>query len=182
MSETKKQLEHGLIHIYCGDGKGKTTAATGLAVRAAGRGKRVVIARFLKTDDSGEVFVLKQIPGITVIPCTKTFGFYFRMTEEQKEEAAVYYSGLLEQAWQTAKKQKAVLLVLDEIMAVCNYGLVNEKRLLELLELKPEELEVVLTGRKPSEMLLEKADYVSEIVKRKHPFDQGIGAREGIEY
>lgn len=182
MSEAGSRSEYGLIHIYCGDGKGKTTAATGLAVRAAGRGKRVVIARFLKTDDSGEVPVLKQIPGITVIPCTKTFGFYFRMTEEQKAEAAVYYSGLLEQAWQTAKEQKAGLLVLDEIMAVCNYGLVNEKRLLELLESKPEELEVVMTGRNPSEILLEKADYVSEIVKQKHPFDQGIGAREGIEY
>ena len=94
MSETGNRSERGLVHIYCGDGKGKTTAATGLAVRAVGRGKRVVIARFLKTDDSGEVFVLKQIPGIILIPCTKTFGFYFRMTEEQKKEAAVYYSGL----------------------------------------------------------------------------------------
>ena len=95
MSETGNRSERGLIHIYCGDGKGKTTAATGLAVRAAGRGKRVVIARFLKTDDSGEVFVLKQVPGITVIPCTKTFGFYFRMTEKQKKamkEAGVDYT------------------------------------------------------------------------------------------
>ena len=142
----------------------------------------MVIARFLKTDDSGEVFVLKQIPGIILIPCTKTFGFYFRMTEEQKKEAAVYYSGLLEQAWQMAEEQNAGLLVLDEIMAVCNYGLVKEKRLLELLKSKPENLEVVLTGRGPSKALLDRADYVSEIMKRKHPFDQGTGAREGIEY
>ena len=84
----------GYVHIYCGDGKGKTTAAVGLAVRAAGRGKKVLIARFLKTDDSGEVPVLGDIPGITVIPCKKTFGFYFQMTEEQKEEAALYYGGL----------------------------------------------------------------------------------------
>ena len=182
MSETGNRSERGLIHIYCGDGKGKTTAATGLAVRAAGRGPRVEIARFLKPDDSGEVFVLKQIPGITLIPCTNTFGFYFRMTEEQKKEAAVYYSALLEQAWQIAEEQKAGLLVLDEIMAVCNYGLVKEKRLLELLKSKPENLEVVLTGRGPSKALLDRADYVSEIMKRKHPFDQGTGAREGIEY
>lgn len=182
MSETENGSVRGLIHIYCGDGKGKTTAAAGLAVRAAGRGKKVVIARFLKTDDSGEVSVLKQIPGITVIPCTKTFGFYFRMTEEQKEEAAVYYSGLLEQAWQMAKEQEAGLLVLDEIMAACNYRLVDETRLLELLESKPDRLEVVLTGRNPSQALFDRADYVSEIVKRKHPFDQGIVAREGIEY
>ena len=151
MSETGNRSERGLIHIYCGDGKGKTTAATGLAVRAAGRGKRVVIARF-------------------------------QMTEEQKKEAAVYYSDLLERAWQIAEEQKAGLLVLDEIMAVCNYGLVKEKRLLELLKSKPENLEVVLTGRGPSKALLDRADYVSEIMKRKHPFDQGTGAREGIEY
>ncbi|EHI60209.1 hypothetical protein HMPREF9473_01796 [ [Hungatella hathewayi WAL-18680] len=79
----------GYVHIYCGDGKGKTTAAIGLAVRAAGRGKKVVIARFLKTEDSGEVEVLRSIPGITVLPCEKTFGFYFQMTEEQKREAAL---------------------------------------------------------------------------------------------
>ena len=77
-----------MIQIYCGDGKGKTTAALGLAVRAAGREKRVLIARFLKTDDSGEVPVLSGIPGIQVMPCKKTFGFYFRMTDQQKKEAA----------------------------------------------------------------------------------------------
>ena len=92
----------GYVHIYCGDGKGKTTAAIGLAVRAAGRGKKVVIARFLKTEDSGEVEVLRSIPGITVLPCEKTFGFYFQMTEEQKREAALYYGSLLERAWSMA--------------------------------------------------------------------------------
>lgn len=74
--------QKGYVHIYCGDGKGKTTAAVGLAVRAAGRGMRVLIVRFLKTEDSGEVSVLRRIPGIEVVPCEKTFGFTFRMTEE----------------------------------------------------------------------------------------------------
>ena len=182
MSEAGSRSEYGLIHIYCGDGKGKTTAATGLAVRAAGRGKRVVIARFLKTDDSGEVPVLKQIPGITVIPCTKTFGFYFRMTEEQKKEAAVYYSGLLEQAWQTAKEQKAGLLVLDEIMAVMKYEIISVDEMLEFLKNISEEVEVVLTGRNPAPRLVEAADYVSEIRKIKHPYDKGVTARKGIEF
>ena len=76
----------GLIHIYCGDGKGKTTAAIGLAVRAAGRGKRVVIARFLKNDDSGEVGVLERVPGITLIPCRKSFGFTWNMNEKERQE------------------------------------------------------------------------------------------------
>ena len=77
-----------LVHIYCGDGKGKTSAAVGMAVRAAGRGLKVVMVRFLKSDDSGEVAVLGHIPGITVIPCERTFGFVSSMDRETREQAA----------------------------------------------------------------------------------------------
>ena len=92
------------VHLYCGDGKGKTTAAVGLAVRMQGCGYPVVIARFLKTDDSGEVRALKNLPGITVIPCKKTFGFTWQMTREEKKEAALYYSGLFEMAVSLARE------------------------------------------------------------------------------
>lgn len=88
----------GLLHIYCGDGKGKTTAALGQAVRAAGRGWRVGIARFLKTEDSGEVPVLKQIPGIQLLPCTQSFGFTFRMSEKEREKASQYYQAYFDLA------------------------------------------------------------------------------------
>ena len=88
----------GLLHIYCGDGKGKTSAAVGMAVRAAGCGMKVLVIRFLKTENSGEVEVLRSIPGITVPPCERTFGFMFRMTEEQKQEAALYYQSRFEAA------------------------------------------------------------------------------------
>ena len=81
--DSQMQNRKGLVHIYCGDGKGKTSAAVGLAVRAAGRGMKVLMVRFLKTEDSGEVEVLRSIPCITVTPCDCTFGFVFRMTEEQ---------------------------------------------------------------------------------------------------
>ena len=92
------------VHIYCGDGKGKTTAAVGLAVRMQGCGYPVVIARFLKTDESGEVRALENLPGITVIPCKKTFGFTWQMTREEREEAALYYSGLFETAVSLARE------------------------------------------------------------------------------
>lgn len=170
------------IHIYCGDGKGKTTAAVGLAVRAAGCGKKVLITRFLKTDNSGEVKSLGQLPGIKVTPCEKSFGFFSKMSEEQKSEAEVYYSRLLESTLDQAAKEAFDLLVLDEIMAVCNFGLVKEARVLDFLASRPEELEVVLTGRDPSDQLIEAADYVSEIKKVKHPYDKGIMARRGIEF
>ncbi len=170
------------VHIYCGDGKGKTTAAIGLAVRACGSGKRVLITRFLKTDHSGEVKALCGLSGITVTPCERSFGFFSRMSPEQKKEAGIYYSQLLEMTLNKAVMENYDLLVLDEIMAVCNFGLTEEKKVLEFLSARPEGLEVVLTGRDPSEKLVETADYVSEIRKVKHPYDRGISARQGIEY
>lgn len=170
------------VHIYCGDGKGKTTAAIGLSVRAAGCGKKVLITRFLKTDHSGEVNVLNTIPGISVTPCERSFGFFTKMTEDQKKEAAIYYSQLLTSTLDKAVEEEYDLLVMDEIMAVCNYGLVDEKEVHEFLSHRPEGLEVVLTGRNPSETLANMADYVSEIKKVKHPYDQGLNARRGIEY
>lgn len=172
----------GCVHIYCGDGKGKTSSAVGLAVRASGRGKKVLIVRFLKTEDSGEVEVLRKIPGITVTPCDRTFGFVFRMNEEQKREAGAYFQSRFETAVKNAVEDGVDLLVLDEILASCNYGMVREDDVAEFLKNRPEEMEVVLTGRDPSDRLIELADYVSEIKMIKHPYTQGIGAREGIEY
>ena len=172
----------GCVHIYCGDGKGKTSSAVGLAVRASGRGKKVLIVRFLKTEDSGEVEVLRKIPGITVTPCDRTFGFVFRMNEEQKREAGAYFQSRFETAVKTAVEDGVDLLVLDEILASCNYGMVREHDFAEFLRNRPAEMEVVLTGRDPSDRLIALADYVSEIKMVKHPYTQGIGAREGIEY
>jgi len=176
--EQEKRM--GLIHIYCGDGKGKTSAAAGLMVRAAGRGYKIVAARFLKTENSGEVGILRQIPGITLLPCERTFGFVSSMDRETRKEAAAYYTELFERA--AALSAGADMAVFDEIMAAVNYGMVPEERVLRFLREKPERLEVVLTGRDPSEAFLSVADYVSEIKKVKHPYDRGILARKGIEY
>ena len=172
----------GLLHIYCGDGKGKTSAAVGMAVSAAGCGMKVLVIRFLKTENSGEVEVLRSIPGITVTPCDRTFGFVFRMTEEQKQEAALYYQSRFEAAAKKAVQGQYDLLILDEILASCNYGMVRETSVVEFLQNRPEKLEVVLTGRNPSETFLELADYVSEICMRRHPYEKGIPARRGIEF
>lgn len=174
--------QKGYVHIYCGDGKGKTTAAVGLAVRAAGRGMRVLIVRFLKTEDSGEVSVLRRIPGIEVVPCEKNFGFTFRMTEEERREASEWYGQMLETACARAVKEKFDLVIFDEIMAACNTGLTKEERVAEFLKTRPEGMEVVLTGRNPSDRMKKMADYISEIHAEKHPFEKGIGARNGIEY
>ncbi len=172
----------GLVHIYCGDGKGKTTASVGAAVRAAGSGKKVVIKRFLKNDQSGEVEVLKKIPEITLLPCTRQFGFSWKMSPQEREEAKTYYNEELEKAWKMALDQDSDMLILDEAVGACSLGFINEERLLTLISSKPEKLEVILTGRNPSKALLASADYVTEMVMRAHPYTRGIPARKGIEY
>ena len=95
----------GMIHINCGEGKGKTSAACGLAIRCAGYGKRVVIARFMKDNNSGELKILERIEEITVLPITRSFGFTWNMTDEDKKEAKVYYTEFLQKAIQTAKEE-----------------------------------------------------------------------------
>lgn len=170
----------GLIHIYCGDGKGKTTAAAGLALRAAGAGKNVVFTQFFKDGSSSEVKVLQGIPNIRIMHCRTVHGLWRRMNDAQKESARRDYTGLLSGVLEAAKD--ADLLVLDEIVSACNHGTVAEFAVLAFLRDKPENLEVVLTGRNPSDTLLELADYVTEMCKIKHPYDRGIKARKGIEF
>lgn len=173
-------MEKGRIHIYCGDGKGKTTAAVGLCVRAAGRGKKVNFVQFLKSEDSGERAALQMLPNIRLAPCPQHIKFTNRMTEEEKKEEAKSCAQRLQAAWREA--EGAGLLVLDEVFGALAAGLLEEQALLAGLRQKPEGLEVVLTGRDPAPCFLEHADYVTEMKKRKHPYEQGVKARRGIEY
>ena len=175
-------MEKGLIHIYCGDGKGKTSAATGLAVRAAGCGKQVLFARFLKNEESGELEILDRIPEIHVIHLERSYGFYRTLTEEEQAEVRRMYEALWQDIVRRAETDAYDVLVMDEFMAAYNYGLIGHDAAFTFLREKPVRLEVVLTGRDPDEDLVELADYVSEIRKVKHPFDRGIRARRGIEY
>ena len=175
-------MKKSCIHIYCGDGKGKSTAVMGLALRAAGSGKKVVLTQFLKDGRSSELIVLRELPQVTVLTCEKQFGFFWNMTEEQKREARAAYQELFDKAVRTAEEENAFLLVMDEFMAAYNHGMIDRETALDFLKGRPEGLEVALTGRDPAPELLELADYVSEIRKVKHPFDRGIRARRGIEY
>lgn len=178
------QLDKGLIHIYTGDGKGKTTAGLGLCLRAAGSGMKVLIARFLKTNDSAELSALEHFSNVRLIANEKSFGFSKRWINdpETKNLAEEYYSQMLDAAIQTVKEWDPDVLMLDEIMASIRLNVVDPEKLLSFLQNKPAHLEVILTGRDPVPELIEIADYVSEIKKIKHPFDEGIIARKGIEY
>ncbi|MBQ2679934.1 MAG: cob(I)yrinic acid a,c-diamide adenosyltransferase [Firmicutes bacterium] len=171
----------GLIHIYCGNGKGKTTAAVGLAIRAAGAGKQVVFAQFLKKGTSSEVGVLKGMKQIEVYTLSTHRGFYKNQTEAERKQTKKEYRELFDTVRERSRKD-VNLLILDEIISACNHGIVEEESLIDFLKNKPEGLEVVLTGRSPSQNLLDLADYVTEMKKIKHPFDKGIKARKGIEF
>ena len=169
------------LHIYCGDGKGKTTAAMGLAVRAVGNGMKVLVSQCMKDGRSSEVGMLEKL-GITYMCCKERFGFVWNMTEEQKAKAQEAYTNLFVEVCKKASEEKYDLLVIDEFMSAYNLGMIDQKTALEFLLHRPEHLEVVLTGREPGEELLKLADYVTEMKKIKHPFDQGIPARKGIEH
>ena len=170
-----------LIHIYTGDGKGKTTAAIGLSIRFIGNGGKVLFTQFLKDNKSSELSILNNLDGIELLLCEETFGFYSRMKEQTKERAEKVYRDYLNKIMEIVKNKDIQMLIMDEIIGAYNYNLIDKDTLLTFLKNKPEPLEVVMTGRNPEPELIELADYVSEIVKVKHPFDQGIYARMGIE-
>lgn len=171
-----------MLHIYYGEGKGKTTAAMGLALRAAGRGKRVVIAQFLKGADSGERRALTCVPGVELLPVPERVTFSFRMSQEERREAAERFLALCEQCRERLRSGAAELLVLDEVCAAVNTGLLPLSALLTLLDQAPEGCELVLTGRAPAPELAERADYLTEMRCVRHPYQRGVTAREGIEY
>lgn len=171
----------GYIHIYCGNGKGKTTTGMGLCTRAAGFGYRVLIYQFMKNNKTNERKILEQIPNITFVNGLEQEKFSFQMTPEEKAERKSYYESQFRVVTEKAEQEGYDVLFCDELVYTIRAGLFDEEILLDYLKKKPENLEIILTGQDPSEKLIELADYVSEIQKMKHPFDKGLPARKGIE-
>ncbi|MCH4179158.1 MAG: cob(I)yrinic acid a,c-diamide adenosyltransferase [Megasphaera sp.] len=174
-------MDTGLIHIYCGDGKGKTTAALGLAIRCAGRGGRIIFAQFLKNRDTGELYSLAKFDNIKIIRSTGLMKFTFQMTASELAKTRDAQIQLFHRIAEQCHIDQPDMIVLDEIIGTIGLGLLPEHEVISFLQNKPRNLEVIMTGRNPSQPLIDTADYVSEIIKRKHPFDRGIGARIGIE-
>ena len=168
-----------MIHLYCGDGKGKTTAACGLAVRAAGSGMRVLFCQFFKDGSSSEIPELEKL-GIETMHPSAVFGLFRHMTAEQKAETRKAHDEMLDSVVNGAGGYD--LIVLDEAVSSYRHEMLDRKRLLDLLEAEGRDREIVLTGRNPADELVSAADYVTEMKKAKHPFDDGVIARKGIEY
>ena len=173
--------EKGLIHVYYGDGKGKTTAGTGLCVRAAGCGKKVLIFQFLKDNSSGECRIFTEMPGVVLMEGMSDVKFTFNMTKDELKTISEFYTNKFQEVCFKAAEGDYDVLFLDEILHVMRKDLLSEEMVLDFLKHKPEKLEVIMTGYDPSPALLEMADYVTHMVKEKHPYDKGIPARVGIE-
>ena len=173
--------QQGLVHIYYGDGKGKTTAAFGLAFRCAGWGKRAVIAQFLKSSPCGEVTAAERFPELTVLRNKGIGKFTFQMNEAEKAATAAECLALFRRAAALAAEEQVRLLVLDEVIDAVR-GFLPMEELCAFLDGRPEGLEVVLTGHSLPEELGRRADYITRMAKEKHPYDRGITARREIEF
>ena len=168
----------GYLHIYCGDGKGKTTAALGLALRAAGAGMRVNFVQFMKGGETAELETLKYISNITVSRCDKEYGFAWDMSEDEKADITACHCRLIEDAFAS----QADMVILDEFTYAYNLGLTDRKSSEKLIFSALETKEVVITGRDPDKIFIGRADYLSEIKCIKHPYEKNAEARYGIEY
>lgn len=172
----------GLVHLYVGDGKGKTTAATGLSVRARGNGNQVLFSQFLKGRGTGEIAALEQL-GVTCIRSMKSSTkFVFQLTKEELEEVRSGHLDMVEQIRDIMAQGKADLVVLDEVVDAVNAEVLPLDVLLDLVNSRPDHVEIVMTGRNPCSEICNLTDYYTFFACAKHPYRNGVPARKGIEF
>ena len=173
-------MAKGCIHIYCGEGKGKTTAAFGLALRALGCDISAWIYQFLKPSPSGEALALAHFERARVLRAQESPNtpFLWEMNAQERAQCLQKQRELFNMVFECP----ADLIVLDEIFAAIQSGAIAEDALLRLLDEKQGSAEIILTGRNPGETVLKRADYITDMQKVRHPYDCGIHARRGIEY
>jgi cob(I)alamin adenosyltransferase len=172
-------LEKGYIHIYTGPGKGKTTAALGLGLRAAGAGLKVHMIQFMKGRRYSELDALEKIPNFTI----SQHGRDEFVSKENPEQIDIDLAQKgFAKAQEVIKNGKCDMVILDEINVAIDYNLVPLDDLLKLIEEKPEKLELILTGRYAHPELVKMADLVTEMLEIKHPYQTGVQARKGVDY
>lgn len=175
-------MELGLIHVYTGEGKGKTTAAIGQMIRSLGSGLKIIFVQFLKADDTGETGILSNLtPPVEVKRFNTQKKFIWNMKPEEIEVLKNDSQKGYEYISNIITENSCDLLVLDEFNWVLNKNFIDLNEFLYLLKNKPASMEIIITGRNAPSSLIEMADYVTEMKKIKHPMDKGIQARPGIE-
>ena len=175
-------MEKGQIHIYTGDGKGKTTAAMGLALRASAYDKKIYILQFLKGRKTGERLSAEKFDNITFERANKSQKFFMQMNEEEKKEQKEEIKDIWNKISDLLESSDYEIIIFDEIMGAISTGMVELENVKELLNKKGEDKEVILTGRNAPQELIDEADYVTNMKMIKHPFNKNISARKGIEF
>ena len=170
----------GYIHVYTGNGKGKTSAALGLALRAAGHGFKTYFGQFLKGQDYGELSAIQKLSPLITIEQFGRKGF-IHVTENPDVEDIERAQQGLRKCTIMMMSQKYQIIILDEINVAVHFNLFAEKDIIEFLDKKPEEIEVILTGRYAPESFIKRADLVTEMKEIKHYYKSGVQARQGIE-
>ncbi|MDI6905527.1 MAG: cob(I)yrinic acid a,c-diamide adenosyltransferase [Candidatus Bathyarchaeia archaeon] len=173
-------MERGIVQVYTGNGKGKTSAAFGLALRAIGRGLKVYVIQFIKGGfDYGELYIVDKLPNLTL----KAFGRGRFVTEKPPEREDIEFAEkAMALAEEVVKSDEYDIVVLDEINVALNLKLIKIERVLELIRNKPKHVELILTGRYAPDKIIEAANLVTEMREVKHPYNKGFQARKGIEY
>lgn len=177
------KLEKGYVQVYTGNGKGKTTAAVGQAMRAVGNGLTVYMLQFLKADPTGELEIAKLIGDkFQIFRFESKKGFFWTLNEEEKAVLKKEVDEAYNFAVDVIKNNSCDVFILDEIMGVLGNKLLTEEQVLELIDKKPINMELILTGRNVPDRIKDKADLVTEMKEIKHYMEKGVYVREGIEY
>jgi cob(I)alamin adenosyltransferase len=176
----KSTLDKGYVHVYTGNGKGKTTAALGLAFRAMGHGLKTYIGQFMKGQHYGELDAARKVPEYITIEQYGKDTFIHVTNPPNSEDVRMAQIGLAK-ARAAMLSKKYEIIVLDEITTAHYFHLVSLEDMLELVKLKPEGIELVLTGRYAPVELIDTADIVTEMTEIKHYYQKNVGARDGIE-
>lgn len=171
----------GLVMVYTGNGKGKTTAALGMSLRAWGQGMKVLVLQFIKGDRTyGELLATARMDGLEIRPLGD--GFITGSGEKDMESHRLAARSALEEARSEIASGRWDMVVLDEVIYALGFKLLREEDLIDIINMKPSGMHLVLTGRNAPQSLIERADMVSEIKEVKHPFTQGVKAQKGVEF
>ena len=173
----------GMVQVYTGNGKGKTTAAIGQGIRSVGRGLKVYMIQFLKSGETGELKTCNQLGDcFQIFRFEKPRGFFWKLKEEEKKALKEEIEKAFGFAQKVVNNNQCDVLILDEIMGVMSNQVIAVEQICTLIKSKPANMELILTGRNVPQEVVDLADYVSEIQAVKHPMDNGVPARKGIEY
>lgn len=176
------KLEKGLIQVYTGDGKGKTTAALGQGLRACGRGLKVCMVQFLKSGDTGELHSVEKLqPLFEIFRFERERGFFWTLSVEEKQELKEDIDRGFVFLQSVVSENQCDVLIIDELLGVLSNRLLEITEVVKLLDTKPDTMEIIITGRNVPEEIMEIADLVTEMKEIKHYFRKGVAAREGIE-